>query len=198
MIDVGDMTELKDIKAHARIIAAQIRKAAHDVTKDHAPLQLAAHSFPIKPSPHCKVVSAFFPYKSEIDTRPLLGKLAGDGWTTCLPIVISLGQPLIFRRWLPGEPTTPGVWGIPRPIDDAPLVEPDVLLVPLMAFDRRGFRLGYGGGFYDRTLELLRAEKPITAIGVGYAAQEVDSVPHASHDQPLDFVMTEKGVFACG
>lgn len=192
------MTHLSDLKAEARKAAARKRTAAHAMLKDDAPLALLAHLFPVEPTSERKIISAFFPYKSEIDTRPLLGRLAGEGWTTCLPIVIALGEPLIFRRWLPGEPTVPGVWDIPRPIEDAPLVEPDVLLVPLMAFDRFGFRLGYGGGFYDRTLELLRAKKPITAIGVAYAAQEVDSVPHDAHDQPLDFVMTEREIFACG
>ena len=192
------MPSLPDLKSEARKAAAKHRKAAHHANHDTAPLQLAAHNFPVSPQPGRSIVSAFFPYKSEIDTRPLLGKLAGDGWTTALPIVIALGEPLIFRRWLPGEPTVPGVWGIPRPMDASPLVEPDVLLVPLMAFDRKGYRLGYGGGFYDRTLETLRAKKHITAIGVAYAAQEVDVVPRGDHDQPLDFVMTEKEVFACG
>ena len=191
------MTTLTEQKAEARRLAARQRKAAHDMLKDEAPLALMAQGFPVRPTLSRKVVSAFFPYKSEIDTRPLLGKLAGEGWTTALPIVIALGEPLIFRRWLPGEPTVPGVWDIPRPADEAPLLEPDVLLVPLMAFDRKGYRLGYGGGFYDRTLSLLRAKKPITAIGVAYAAQEVDSVPHDAHDQPLDFVMTEREIFAC-
>jgi 5-formyltetrahydrofolate cyclo-ligase len=192
------MSLLSETKAEARVLAAKARKAAHDALKDGAPLALLGHAFPVQPTAGRKVVSAFFPYKSEIDTRPLLGKLAGDGWTTCLPIVIALGEPLIFRRWLPGAPTQPGVWGIPRPPDDAPLLVPDVLLVPLMAFDRKGYRLGYGGGFYDRTLELLRRAKPITAVGVAYGAQEVDSVPHDAHDQPLDFVITEREIFACG
>ena len=189
------MTELKDLKAEARKAAGKIRSAAHAIAKDEAPLQLISHHFPLQPTPTVKTVSAFFPYKSEIDTRPLLGKLAADGWTTCLPIVVALAQPLIFRRWLPGEPTIAGVWDIPRPTDDSPLLEPDVLLVPLMAFDRRGYRLGYGGGFYDRTLELLRKKKPVTAIGICYAAQEVEAVPHGLHDQPLDYVMTECEVF---
>jgi 5-formyltetrahydrofolate cyclo-ligase len=191
------MSSLVDAKADARKAAAKIRKAAHDVKAVDAPLQLAAQNFPVALSATCKTVSAFYPYKSEIDTRPLLGKLAGEGWTTCLPIVIALGEPLIFRRWMPGAPTVPGMWDIPQPTDDADLVEPDVLLVPMMAFDRAGYRLGYGGGFYDRTLETLRAKKSIVAIGVAYAAQEVDSVPHDSHDQPLDYVVTEKGWFAC-
>jgi 5-formyltetrahydrofolate cyclo-ligase len=189
---------LKDIKAEARKAAGKVRKAAHDALQAEAPLLLASFHFPLQPTPTSKVVSAFFPYKSEIDTRPLLGKLAGEGWTTCLPIVIALAQPLIFRRWMPGQPTEPGTWDIPQPTDDAELVEPDVLLVPMMAFDAQGFRLGYGGGFYDRTLEMLRSKKPITAIGVAYSAQEVDSVAHDSHDQALDYVLTEKGFHKCG
>lgn len=192
------MTTLLEQKAEARKIASRIRKIAHEAAKDEAPLQLAALPFPVLPSATHKIVSAFFPYKSEIDTRPVLGRLAGEGWTTCLPIVIALGDPLIFRRWLPGGPTMPGTWGIPRPLDDAPLLQPDVLLVPMLAFDREGYRLGYGGGFYDRTLETLRAKKKIIAIGVAYAGQQVDSVARGPHDQPLDFIMTEKEVFACG
>jgi 5-formyltetrahydrofolate cyclo-ligase len=189
------MLDVIESKAVARKAAASNRKVAHDIAGDRAPLRLAAHDFPVHLTSTCHVVSAFFPYKSEIDARLLLGKLAGEGWSTCLPIVIALGEPLVFRRWLPGEPTVPGVWNIPRPASDAPVVEPDVLLVPMLAFDRRGYRLGYGGGFYDRTLELLRAKKLIVAIGVAYAAQEIDSVPHDSHDQPLDFIMTEHHVF---
>jgi 5-formyltetrahydrofolate cyclo-ligase len=171
---------------------------AHKAGSLTAPLQLAAHSFPLQPEPGFNAVSAFFPYQDEVDTRPLLGRLAGEGWTTCLPIVVALAQPLIFRRWMPGEPTVPGKWDIPRPPEDSPLIEPDVLLVPMLAFDRKGFRLGYGGGFYDRTLALLRAKKKVVAMGVAYAAQEVDSVPHDAHDQPLDYVMTENEIIRCG
>jgi 5-formyltetrahydrofolate cyclo-ligase len=191
------MTSLLDIKAAARKAAAHRRKAAHDLLADVAPILLASHAFPAVPTREQRVVSGFFPYKSEIDVRPLMGKLAGDGWTTCLPVVIGKDEPLLFRRWLPGEPTQPGVWDIPCPPVDAPDVVPQVLLVPMMAFDRRGFRLGYGGGFYDRTLAQLRARRAVLAIGVAYAAQQVDSVPHDSHDQPLDYIMTEKAVFAC-
>ena len=87
---------------------------------------------------------------------------------------------------------------IMRPLDEAPEVEPDVLIVPLLAFDPQGFRVGYGGGFYDRTLAGLRAKKKITAIGVGYSSQQVPHVPHDELDQPVDFVMTETGVLKCG
>jgi 5-formyltetrahydrofolate cyclo-ligase len=160
---------------------------------DAAPRLLATQHFPLQPAIKRKVVSAFYPSKSEIDARPLFGKLAGEGWTTYLPFVIALDQPLIFRRWMPGQPTTPGLRDFPQPTDDAELVELDVLLVPTMVFD--GCGLSYGSGFYDRTLEVLRAKKTIKAIGVAYSAQEVNSVPHDAHDQILDYVLTEKFVF---
>ena len=92
----------------------------------------------------------------------------------------------------------PGAWDIPVPTVDAAEVFPDVLLVPMLAFDRRGFRLGYGGGFYDRTLEKLRRLKKVVAIGVAYHAQMVDEVPVGPHDAPLDYVMTEQETFQCG
>jgi 5-formyltetrahydrofolate cyclo-ligase len=192
------ISDVETAKAEARKVAARVRKRAHEQVGLEASTQLAALRFPVVPVVGRSVVSAFFPYKTEIDTRGFLGRLAGDGWTTALPIVIALGEPLVFRRWLPGEPTVPGMWDIPQPTEDARVVEPDVLLVPMLAFDRQGYRLGYGGGFYDRTLETLRAKKTIVAIGVAYAAQEVDSVVRGAHDQPLDFVITEKEVFACG
>lgn len=189
---------LAQVKEQARKDATKARRAAHDAAKDHAALALASQAFPVSAKAGASTVSAFFPYQSEIDTRLLLGKLAGEGWRTCLPIVIAQGQPLVFRRWAPGEPTVPGIWNIPRPTDEAEIVEPDVLMVPMLAFDRQGYRLGYGGGFYDRTLEMLRRKKAIVAIGTAYAGQEIASVPHGVHDQRLDYVMTEKGFFACG
>ncbi len=191
------MIDLVDVKKQARVEATAIRKIAHAANLESAPLLLAAHTFPVHPKIGKHIVSGFFPYQSEIDTRPLLGKLAGDGWTTCLPIVIANGLPLQFRRWLPGEPTIAGVWGIPRPPDSSPELDPDVLIIPMLAFDRKGYRLGYGGGFYDRTLEKLRAIKKVIAIGVAYSAQELDEVPHGSHDQALNFIMTEREVITC-
>jgi 5-formyltetrahydrofolate cyclo-ligase len=186
------MTSLTEEKKSLRSATARVRKVAHEQSGGDAPLLLATRGLPFVPHAEAKIVSGFYPYKSEIDVRPLLGKLAGEGWTTCLPEVIALGEPLRFRRWFPGEPTTPGLWDIPRPLDEAPFLEPDILLVPMMAFDRQGFRLGYGGGFYDRTLRELRAQKTIIAIGVAYAAQEVNAVPHDDNDARLDAVMTEK------
>jgi 5-formyltetrahydrofolate cyclo-ligase len=188
---------LAEDKALLRTEMSTRREAAHGLVKDAAPLALLAHAFPVKPHADRSTVSAFHPYQSEIDARPLLGKLAGEGWTTALPVVIKLGQPLEFRRWLPGEPTIAGKWGILRPTDEAPIVEPDVLLVPLLAFDRKGYRLGYGGGFYDRSIAGLASQKPIISIGLAYAAQEIDLVPHDDLDQRLDFVMTERDLISC-
>jgi 5-formyltetrahydrofolate cyclo-ligase len=188
------VTNLAEDKKQARIEATTLRKIAHATQNETAPLLLTVHDFPVQPKIGCQIVSAFYPYQSEIDTRPLLGKLAGEGWTTCLPIVLGDGLPLEFRRWAPGAPTIKGVWRIPRPPDDAELLEPDVLIIPLLAFDRNGYRLGYGGGFYDRTLAKLRARKPIIAIGAAYAAQEVAHVPIGPHDQPLDYVLTEREI----
>ncbi len=187
-----------DPKAELRKAAAVNRRKAHEHQAQSAPLLLASLAFPAKAKLGFNCVSAFHPYRSEIDTRPLLGRLAGEGWTTCLPVVVATDRPLLFRRWLPGEPLDRDAMGIAIPAPDAPQAEPDVLIVPLLAFDREGYRLGYGGGYYDRTLAGLRAKKSIIAIGVAYAAQEVESVPHDTHDQKLDFVMTEKGIIACG
>jgi 5-formyltetrahydrofolate cyclo-ligase len=191
------VVDLIETKKQARTAATAIRKIAHASQSETAPMQLGSHAFPLQPTATSKIISGFFPYQSEIDTRPLLGKLAGEGWTTCLPIVLGDGLPLEFRRWAPGAPTIKGVWGIPRPPEVAEIVEPDVLIIPLLSFDRKGFRLGYGGGFYDRTLEKLRSRKDIIAIGVGYAAQEVAQVPIGEHDQALNYIMTEREIIHC-
>jgi 5-formyltetrahydrofolate cyclo-ligase len=115
-----------------------------------------------------------------------------------LPVVVRRGLPLLFRAWHPGQPLVTGSFGVPRPDKDQPELTPRVLIVPLLAFDRAGYRLGYGGGFYDRTLAALRQRKPITAIGVGYVAQELPQVPHGPMDQRLDYVLTEDGPKKCG
>ena len=188
---------INTLKAELRTMAALRREGLHKNLRGTAALQLLSLPFPVKPQPGFSCVSAFHPTGDEIDTRQLLGKLAGDGWTTCLPVVVAKRQPLIFRRWLPGEPMEMGVMKIAVPLSSAPEVEPDVLLVPLLAFDKAGYRLGYGGGFYDATLAMLRAKKSITAIGVAYAGQEVADVPHEAHDMKLDYVMTEKGIVKC-
>ncbi|MCA3561220.1 MAG: 5-formyltetrahydrofolate cyclo-ligase [Aestuariivirga sp.] len=189
--------DIADVKRQARAAASKRRAEAHEQLKDSAGLVLAERGLPPGIGIVSGIVSGFIPYKSEITTVPLLNRLRRDGWRSCLPVVVAAEQPLIFREWTPGGPLAPGAWDIPAPLDSAPEVMPDVLLVPMLAFDRRGFRLGYGGGFYDRTLEKLRALKKVVAVGVAYQAQMVEEAPAGLHDAPLDYVMTEQETFRC-
>jgi 5-formyltetrahydrofolate cyclo-ligase len=145
--------------------------------------------------PDGAVVSGFWPIGSEIDLRPLLRALAVRGHVIGLPVVVARDQPLEFRAWREGDVMAEGPFGIPEPLDSAVEVAPRVLFVPLLAFDRAGYRLGYGGGYYDRSLDKLRAEGHAIAIGAAWAAQEVPAVPHDRHDQPLDWMLTEREIF---
>ncbi|MGE0743742.1 MAG: 5-formyltetrahydrofolate cyclo-ligase [Rhodospirillales bacterium] len=135
-------------------------------------------------------VSGFWPIRDEIDVRPLLEWCAGRGHPVALPAVQGRGRPLAFRRWIPGGPLVDRPFGLREPPDDAAAVRPDLLLVPLLAFDAAGNRLGYGAGYYDMTLASLRRERPVAAVGVAFDAQEADAVPHGALDSPLDWVLT--------
>lgn len=137
-------------------------------------------------------VSGFWPLGDEIDVRPVLARLHGMGWTCGLPVTGKRNTPLTFLQWAPGDPLVEGKFGVMTPLSSQPVVEPDLLLVPLLAFDRHGYRLGYGGGFYDRTLERLSAIKPIQAIGTAFAAQEVQKVPTHDGDMQLNWLITER------
>jgi len=141
-------------------------------------------------------VSAFYPIRDEPDTLALLGALAGEGRATALPVTGARGRPLVFRYWRPGDPTAPGQLQIPEPLETAPALDPDLLFVPLAAFDRRGHRIGFGAGHYDCTLAALRARKPIVAVGVAYAVCEVPAAPDEPHDQPLDYILTDSELIA--
>jgi 5-formyltetrahydrofolate cyclo-ligase len=146
---------------------------------------------------HGAVVSGFCAMADELDAGPLLQRLAADGISLAMPVVRGKNLPLLFRRWAPGDAMDRGVWGIGEPKADKQAVEPDILLVPLLAFDATGLRIGYGGGFYDRTLRALRATKPIVAVGLAYEAQRVDAVPHLDYDERLDWVLTPSGPIKC-
>ncbi|HUB63479.1 MAG TPA: 5-formyltetrahydrofolate cyclo-ligase [Methylocella sp.] len=143
------------------------------------------------------VVSVYFPLHDEPSTLPLLEQLAKAGIKTSLPVTGRLGTALVFRLWRPGEPTVKGKMAIEEPLPGALETAPDLLFVPLAAFDRTGHRIGYGAGFYDRTLAALRAQKNIWAVGVAYAGQEVPDVPHDAHDERLDYVLTERELIDC-
>lgn len=143
--------------------------------------------------PAGRVVSAYFPFRGEPELRGWLESLAERGARTALPVVVQKGAPLIFRGWRRGEALAPGVWNIPVPVAGDIMI-PDVVIAPLVGFDRRGFRLGYGGGFFDRTLAAL-PRRPLV-IGVGYAQQELATIYPLPHDIAMGAIVTEAGRFA--
>jgi len=185
------MTELIEAKRALRLEAAALRASAHEAQNDAAAVA-AARFLDAVPPPSGACVSGYWTAGSELDDRLLLAQLHGRGHEIGLPVVAAKGRPLVFRRWRPDESLVPGVLGIPTPRADAPEIEPDVLIVPLLAFDRAGYRLGYGGGYYDRTLAALRAVRPVVAVGFAFAAQEIANVPHGPEDQRLDWIVTER------
>lgn len=140
------------------------------------------------------IVAGYSAIRSEANPYPLMCALAEAGHPMALPCVLVANEPLIFRRWSPRDALQAGAYGITEPGPDAETVIPDVLLVPLLGYDANGFRLGYGGGYYDRTLETLRAQKKVLAIGIAYAGQELPEFTADSHDQPLDAILTELGL----
>lgn len=144
------------------------------------------------------VIAVYWPIRSEISTRPLLERLARAGYGTALPVMTAAAKPLHFRLWAPGDELAKGPLGLFEPLPGAAEVEPDLIFLPLACFDARGHRIGYGGGNFDATLAALRARRKIVAIGLAYADQEVDAIPHEAHDQRLDFVITESQTFDCG
>jgi 5-formyltetrahydrofolate cyclo-ligase len=139
------------------------------------------------------VVSAYYPMAGEIWPLRLMAALKSNGHALALPVMQGKTDPLLFRAWAPGDELIAGVWGIRQPAPSQPAVLPDILLVPLLAFDTRGYRLGYGGGYFDRTLHDLRKRKPILAVGLGLDELEVDAVPHLDYDERLDWILTPSG-----
>ncbi len=139
-----------------------------------------------------RIVAGFWPIITEIDIRPLLARIEARGMPLALPVMVGPDVPLQFRRWRPGDDRlVEGPHGTAHPPDSKPAVIPSVLFVPGLAFDREGYRLGQGGGHYDRTLRALRHQYDITAIGVGYAVQRLPQVPHGEHDERMDWLLSE-------
>jgi 5-formyltetrahydrofolate cyclo-ligase len=190
---VTSSTCIQDSKAALRREATTRRDALPAELRQAAAETIAARQFPLALAPGT-IVSGFMPMKSEINPLPLLRSLAQAGAALALPVVSGRGKPLVMRVWQWGEPLNAGVWGIREPKPDAKEVDPDILLVPLLAFDRSGFRLGYGGGYYDLTIAGLRARKTITAVGIALSAQEVARVPTTPRDARLDLVLTEREI----
>ncbi|MBM3489801.1 MAG: 5-formyltetrahydrofolate cyclo-ligase [Alphaproteobacteria bacterium] len=140
------------------------------------------------------VVSVYWPLPEEFDTRPLLVRLQAAGCVVALPVVVGRGQPLVFRRWQPGETLAEGPLGLREPLPRAAQVVPQLVVAPLLACDGQGYRLGYGGGYYDRSLRALRASARTSAVGYAFAGQRVERLPHGPNDEPLDALAHEKGV----
>ncbi|MGN6749859.1 MAG: 5-formyltetrahydrofolate cyclo-ligase [Xanthobacteraceae bacterium] len=181
---------IRNAKAELRRDALARREALPAQARQEAAEAIAARDFPLRIASGT-IVSGFMPLKSEINPLPLLRKLADGGASLALPVVAGRGKPLTMRAWTWGEPLVAGVWGIREPPLAAAEVDPDVILAPLLAFDRAGYRIGYGAGYYDLTLAHLRKKKPITAVGIAFAAQEIETVPRTAFDARLDLVLTE-------
>jgi len=190
------MTELTDLKAALRREAFARRKPAHaaDVAAGGEASRAACdHFLAARLHTGAAVISGFRPIRTEIDPTPLMEALHAAGHRLCVPVIQGKGLPLRFREWRPGAEMVEGAFGalIPAAGD---WLEPELLIAPLLAFDAEGGRLGYGGGFYDRTLEGLRAKRRTLAVGFAYAAQQVAAVPRDATDQLLDGIVTELGL----
>lgn len=180
---------LAGIKAAARKAGYARRAEAHGRGLDGAAQERLTELL----APHRgRPLSGFVPIRTEINPLPVMASMAADG-VVCVPVIEAKAAPLSFRSWRPGCAMEPGAFGAAVPVAGE-VVVPEVVIVPLIAFDRSGGRLGYGGGFYDRTLERLRARGPVFAVGFAYAAQEADGLPLEETDQPLDAVVTDAEV----
>jgi 5-formyltetrahydrofolate cyclo-ligase len=142
-------------------------------------------------------VAAYFPVRDELDPMPLLEALNGKGLRTALP-TIQPGPDLVFREWSPGTALKRGKFGLQEPGSGCAELSPDIVLAPLLAFDGKGGRLGYGGGYYDAALRRLRQHAPVTAIGIAFDEQEFPKVPQEPQDERLDMILTPTRVIACG
>lgn len=190
---MNDDPTIIQAKKAARAHAVAVRRDAFARLGEDAARRLALLA-PALPVPAGAVVAGYWPMGDEMDPRPLMARLAARGCRLALPVVTARGMALTFRAWSPGDVLEPGPHGTCHPASAAQALLPAVVLVPLLAFDRGCFRLGYGGGYYDRTLESLRSRAQVTTIGVAFAAQCVADVPRDGHDQRLDMVATEDGL----
>jgi 5-formyltetrahydrofolate cyclo-ligase len=189
--------ELIARKAELRRIALARRETMPPEARAAAAETVAARPLPVA-VPAGAIVSGYSPIRGEINPVPLLRRFMEAGARLALPAIAGRGKPLIMRAWTFGGPLARGQWGIKEPPAEAAEVFPDILVVPLAAFDRRGFRIGYGAGYYDMTINALRKMKPAIAIGIAYAVQEVSDIPTHERDARLDFVLTERDVIRCG
>ncbi|MGE0767491.1 MAG: 5-formyltetrahydrofolate cyclo-ligase [Hyphomicrobiaceae bacterium] len=168
-----------------RLIAARIALLVSE-REEHARL-ISRHLDSLVPRSAGTIVSLYWPFRAEPDLRPWMSEVCGGGVRTALPVVVAKGQPLVFREWTPDARLERGVWNIPFPADGA-VVAPNVVLAPLVGFDADGYRLGYGGGFFDRTLAAM-VSKPLV-IGVGHPVQKITTIYPQPHDIGMDWIVT--------
>jgi len=188
---MSDSTQPDTPKARLRAAALARRDALPPGERAAAAETIAARVLPVA-FKRGQIVSGFMPMQSEINPLPLLRKFAAAGAKLALPAIAGRGKPLIMRAYTFGDELARGQWGIREPKPQARAVDPDILLVPLACFDRAGHRIGFGAGYYDMTINALRAKKAITAIGVAFATQEIPQVPATERDARLDLVLTER------
>jgi 5-formyltetrahydrofolate cyclo-ligase len=182
-----------DQKAALRAAVLARRDALPVEQRAVAAQTVAARGLPfaIKPG---TIVAGFMPMQSEINPLLLMKALAGHGAHLALPAIAGRGKPLIMRAYVFGDELGRGQWGIREPKPDKAEVAPDILIVPLACFDRAGHRIGYGAGYYDMTINALRAKKTVVAVGIAFALQEIPRVPATERDERLDLVLTEREV----
>lgn len=198
MTNDSSAPSLPDQKPLLRRDAMRRRSAAHGRLAATAGNQIRDIGLPVLTGLPGRVVSGYLPIRDELDPVPLMAALAEFGYRLALPVIEKKSAPLLFRQWSPGDQLRNASFGLTEPLDTAPELLPDLLLVPGAAFDSAGFRIGYGGGYYDRTLALYRANRPVTAIGIAFDEQEVPCFLHEPHDQRLDFLLTPTGVRTFG
>ncbi len=186
------MTNAAETKAGLRL-AMRARRRALALEHPDAALRAAAF-YEADPISGVRRAAVYLPQGGEFDPLPLAAVLRAGGATLCLPTVTEPDCALTFRAWSPGDPMAPDAVGVPAPLEAAGVCTPDLIVAPLLAFDGGGRRLGQGGGYYDRTLQALRASARVFALGLAYAGQAVDDLAAAEHDQRLDGVLTEDGL----
>ena len=186
------VSELLEQKARLREAAKTRRDAISETRRKSSAGRIATRLLATARFEPVKIASGYVAIGSEVDLAPLLYGLDQRGVSLCLPAVAQLDAPLAFRAWAPRDPLSPDLCRVPAPDAAQPEHIPELVLAPLLAFDRRGGRLGYGGGYFDRSLARLRAQGPVIALGVAFSAQEVDAVPCEPLDQRLDYVVTER------
>jgi 5-formyltetrahydrofolate cyclo-ligase len=182
---------IEEAKAALRLRARAMRAGILNSTRPGAAKAVADHFFRTVQLRPADVVAGYWRIKDEMDCQPILIRLMDSLQPVCLPVVLGDDQPLELRLWEQGTPLYEAGFGTLAPSELAPQVEPDVVIMPLLGFDSRGTRLGYGGGYYDRTLERLTRRPRL--VGIAFAAQELDAIPHEPHDFPLDVIVTEQG-----